>query len=174
MKVCYPGYLCSGSFFFSLGLSPYSPSSSVCFSLSLSLYNLYLSSCLPPVFFLFRFVLSRVCLLPPVHSLLVAEDCEDDGQCRFSSLCFHPLVFFSGFTSPLLLVLYFVAHVLEMKERRQWWCRLSMVFGSRSFFFCRDEDNGRADPRLCVRCKFSNILVDSIYINFLLLHIIGC
>jgi len=126
-KICYPGYLCSGSFFFShglfsLGLSPYSPSLSVCFSLplSLSLYNLYLSSCLPPVFFLFRFVLSRVCLLPPVHSLLVAEDCEHDGQCRFSSLCFHPLVFFSGFTSPLVLVLYSVAPVLEMKKRRQW------------------------------------------------------
>jgi len=122
-KVCYPGYLCSGSFFFSLGLCPYSPSSSVCFSLplSLSLYNLYLSSCLPLVFFFVSVrALPCVCLLPPVHSLLVAEDCEDDGQCRFSSLCFHPLVFFSGFTSSLLLVLYSVAPVLVMKKRRQW------------------------------------------------------
>ena len=32
-----------------------------------------------------------------------------------------------------------------MKESRQWWCRLSIVFGSLLFFFCRDEDDSRAD-----------------------------
>jgi hypothetical protein len=47
-------------------------------------------------------------------------DCEDDGQCRFLSLRFRSLVFFYWFASPLLLVLYFVALVLELKERRRW------------------------------------------------------
>ena len=57
---------------------------------------------------------------------LVAEDCEDDGQCRFSSLRFRRLGWVCVSFSPGFYIL------------------------SPSVLRWRDKDDGGADPRLCV------------------------
>jgi hypothetical protein len=117
-KVCYPGYLCSGSFFFSLGLfslglSPYSLSSSVCFSLPLSLsLSLCIISIYPPAcplcFFLFRFVLSPVSVSCPLFTRYWLPKIVKTTVNAGSRLCVFIRWCFSS-----------VAPVLEMKERRQ-------------------------------------------------------
>jgi hypothetical protein len=57
---------------------------------------------------------------------LVAEDCEDDGQCQFSSLRFRPLGWVCVSYAPGFYIL------------------------SPSVLRWRDKDDGGADPRLCV------------------------